>query len=730
MRALRCGRRPTADGAGGGFASITSSIYQHKMAARHGIAARRPRSRRPPGWNAGRRLRVWRRCPTRPAARPLLLLLLGLSTLFLYGGDREYFYRHGHHDNDSARTLAIAENLSFRQNLLLYSYQSRDADGNLHYPEVAAYNRFPVGMYGLVKLAILPFDDGAFRAKIYAARLLMLLLFCGAAVLAYLALARIAGSRWDAATATLLAFSAYYLLYYSDMIFSGATIDLFGVMLAFHGMVVFVQDRRWGQLLIKSCLALLLGWHVYAFLLPFIVFGSAAELLRARRTDPASAPALLLGSFRRYGAVLLRSRYLLLGVVTLLFGIAALGFNFGNEYRALDGAVALRELPSVRSMVKRFGGLEAYNARYAEQLAPGAFVQEQFYRIAVMSLPAALNPYAIKSDYAKYGDGDYPAIALGMAMVGLCLAGLAGVRRRPGALLLLGTLICAGFCWAVLVSRSAVTNDFEVVFYIGIPLTFFTLALMYLRRIAPARLAPALALAALGVFIISAAAMSGVGADRALLAVEAEQMDDYARVRKQVADDATLYVQYHMFEVANGGAAWAWAFFLAGKTYITPEQPPPYKPQQPGDYLLLTTREDNPALLTPDNRHLFLYDWARYAEWFRSVDRGDPIIAADAGGWQVYLSDGHLTYVASECAHPDEPFFLHFTPRNLADLPAVRQEYGFDNRDFTFRFGGIHIDDACVIARPLPDYDLAAIRTGQYNADGRIWQGEYRLPAP
>ncbi len=230
-------------------------------------------------WAAGRRF------PGRPAALPLVLLLLALSTLFLFGGDREYFYRDGkHYDWNSSQTLTFAENLSFRHNLLVFHYQSRDADGNLQYPSL--YNRFPLGGYVLVKLAILPFGDTDFRAKIYAGRLLMLLLFSAAAVLAYLSLARIAGSRWDALTATLLAFSSYYLLYYADKISNEVTIDLFAVMLAFHGMTVFVQEGRFRQLVIKSCIALLLGWHVYAFLLPFIAFGLAAELLKARRFYP------------------------------------------------------------------------------------------------------------------------------------------------------------------------------------------------------------------------------------------------------------------------------------------------------------------------------------------------------------------------------------------------------------------------------------------------------------
>lgn len=658
---------------------------------------------------------------------PLVLLLLALATLFLFGNQREYFYRGGHHDNDSSRTLALAENLSFQNNLLLFHYRSRDADGNLYYPLISQYNRFPVSMYALVKLAILPFGNDAFRAKIYAARMLMLMLFSAAAVLAYHSLYRIAGNRWDALTATLLAFSAYYMLYYADMIFSGATIDLFGTMLAFHGMVVFVKERRFRQLLTKSCVALLLGWHVYAFLLPFIGFGLAAELLKARQ--PIAAPHLILGRIKRYGIILIRSRYLLLGAAVLLFGIALLTFNFSNEYFALNNAVPLRELPSLISMSKRFGGQEYYNVRYAEQLEPKAFMLEQFYRIAVLTLPYALNPYEIKGDYASYRHPDYQAMALGIMIVSFCLAGLAGVRRRPGALLLLATLIIAGFCWAVPVSRSAVSNDFEIVFYIGIPLTFFTLALLCLRRISSLRLGPVLALAALTVFIVSAYEMAGVGQDRAQIAKEAEEITDYATVRNLVEDDATLYIQWSPLDLSHGGGVWAWAFFLAGKTYITKDQPEPHKPKQAGDYLLLLTREDNPALMTPENRHIFLYDWSRYAEWLRAVDLGSPIVTA--AGWQVYLRNGHLTYTSQECANQDEWFFLHLSPRNVVDLPVTRREYGYDNRDFTFlRGGGIRIDGTCILTRPLPDYDITAIHTGQYTETGRIWQMEYRLPPP
>ena len=149
------------------------------------------------------------------------------------------------------------------------------------------YNRFPPGVYLLVKLAILPASDNL-SARLYAARILMLLLFAAAAVLAYLSLCRLTSNRWVALTATLLAFSSYYPLYYNDMIAPDGIPDFFGVMLTFHGMVVFAQEGRFRQMIAKTCIALLLGWHVLALLLAFFIFGLVRDLLRARSAAATS----------------------------------------------------------------------------------------------------------------------------------------------------------------------------------------------------------------------------------------------------------------------------------------------------------------------------------------------------------------------------------------------------------------------------------------------------------
>ena len=661
----------------------------------------------------------------RRAALPLILLALALATLFLFGHDRAYFYRDGWHDFNSAQTLAFAENLAFKHNLLIYHYQSRDADGNRQYQGL--YNRFPLGGYALVKLAILPFGDTDFRAKIYAARMLMLLLFSAAAVLAYHSLARITGSRWDALTATLLAFSSYYLLHYADKISNEVTIDLFAVMLAFHGMVVFVQEGRFRQLLVKSGLALLLGWHVYAFLLPFIAFGLITELFKLRWGISAHPSAL--DRLKGYVTTLRRSRYLALGIVTLLFGVAVLAFNLGNEYFALDGSASLRETPSFRSVVRRLGVNENYNSKYSDQLQPGVFASQQFSRIAHAALPYAVNPY-VKKD--RFGGSGYTG-SVGVLALVVCLAGLglAGGRRgvRAGDVVLLGTLTVSGFCWAMLVRTNVVFHDFESVFYIGIPLTASAVALLYLRRWSRFCLSPLLAVAALGVFLFSVSEMAGNGAGPADLRDTAEQLDDYAAIRELTrGDSGTIYLHWPSGTTGHGGAPWAYAYFMAGKALINLDQAEPRKPKQAGDYLLLPLREDNPALLTPDNRHLFLYEWSPDTEPYSIANLSPPVIKSD---WNVHLGDGRLTYVGSECSRLDEYFFLHFVPSYPDDLPAGRKKYGYEAYDFRFDLvGGIRVGQTCVVERLLPKYDIRAIRTGQYAEMGRIWEGEYALPAP
>ena len=216
---------------------------------------------------------------------PLAILLVALASALALGGDRGYFYRaDGLHNEQTSKSLAIAENLSPKHGFRLATRIWRNEDGGFKYD---LYGRTPIVGFALIKLAALPFEGGH-AAKLLAARVLQLLMFCGAAVFAYLALARIAGSRWIALAAVLFAFSGLYALYFADSVVSETAMDLFGAALVFHGMVVFVQEGRFRQLLLKTCAALLLGWHVYALILPFALWGFGGESLALVRANAGS----------------------------------------------------------------------------------------------------------------------------------------------------------------------------------------------------------------------------------------------------------------------------------------------------------------------------------------------------------------------------------------------------------------------------------------------------------
>ena len=443
--------------------------------------------------------------PPRPERLTLWLLLLALSTLFLCSFDKGYLYRPGHHDWNTAMNLVVAENLASDHGFLLFRGR-RPGSGDA--PEYKMYSRFPVGGYALIKLAILPFGNDL-SARILAARMLMLLLFSAAVLLAFLALARITSHRWTALAATLAAFSSFYMLLYSNAVSVEMSVDLFAVMLVFHGMVVFVQEGRFRQLLARTCVALLLGWHVYAFLLPFLILGLASEAMGAWKDGTALWPRV-----RSTGAAVLRSRYTALGVFALLFGAAVLGFNFANEYAAFGGETRVTELPSVQSMLRRTGLDQNPDAPFD----PGwwlRFLRQQFFRVCVSSVPFVLTDRGVDLldwfSSAPFGGPDISGLPLWVSLLALLMVVAASttVVRLAGPLLdgrrrmLLATLALSGFFWALLMRHNAAHHNYEALFYAGVPLVFYSLLLLYLHKRWGPRPVVGLAVAALLAFVVS-----------------------------------------------------------------------------------------------------------------------------------------------------------------------------------------------------------------------------------
>ena len=647
---------------------------------------------------------------------PPALLLLALSTIFIFGAERrDYFYQSGMHSEISAKNMAIVENLSPEHHFLMFASRTLDTDGRHVYD---VYNRFPIGNFALIKLAILPFGDDL-SAKIYAARMLMLLKFAAAAVFAYLALRRLAASRWIALTATLLAFSSAYCLYYNDVISSEAAIDIFAAMLVFHGMAVFEQERRFRQLLLKTCLALLLAWHVYALLLPFIVFGLMRGFYYKTRSG-VPPPSCQL----KYATLsLLRSRYLTLGVVALLFGVSVLTINFTNEYFALNRETPPTELPSFKSMISRIGVDPHFSKPESPTyLAWPTFPERQFYRVGMMSWPYAFFPPFVKQRL------DAPPrllVILGIAASGASLFGLLFVRRHK---ILLASLTLSGFCWALPMRHNTAYpwHEFESVFYIGVTLTLFSLLLLCLRRLSSERLIAALSVAALLIFAVSALRMSQLNSANRTPELHQAVMDDFEYIR-DMTDGGVILV--NAMPKLYGGLA-AFPYYLSGRIGIYAHETA--SPARTHDFVITGMRAGGLASLTPQNRMIFLYEWDAYHRYIsESIERAEPLIRS---AFDVYIVDNAMIYFKDACQEHDisEKFFLAIYPSVKNDLPRYRRQRGFHNLDFHFEEQAVWLGERCIAVASLPDYDIARIKTGQFIQlpDGsfqHLWEGEIHL---
>ena len=134
------------------------------------------------------------------------------------------------------------------------------------------------------------------------------------------------------------------------------------------------------------------------------------------------------------------------------------------------------------------------------------------------------------------------------------------------------------------------------------------------------------------------------------------------------------------------------------------------------------------ALITVPDRKRSL---ANRVESYRKFRSGELVQQAEFDLYS-YPHDRLLGYARDQCTADDvrAKFFLHIVPVEVADLPATRRQYGFDNLDFYFKTAWEHQRmGQCWVTVVLPDYPISRIRTGQFlrvgpNRFKQIWKIE------
>ena len=104
--------------------------------------------------------------------------------------------------------------------------------------------------------------------------------------------------------------------------------------------------------------------------------------------------------------------------------------------------------------------------------------------------------------------------------------------------------------------------------------------------------------------------------------------------------------------------------------------------------------------------------------------------AAHRSAYDIYLGDGELAYLNDSCdpLETEQSFHLNVYPERIGDLPEERRERGFERFHFEFLANGAFVGGGCAAFFPLPDYPIAAIRTGQNDEEGdNLWRAEILL---
>lgn len=707
-----------------------------------------------------------------PRLLPLGALLLALSTVFVVGGDRGHFYHAGTyaHNNLSAKGMALAENFRAANGFLFLRMKRGDA-GEIRYD---LYNRYPIAGTLLIKLAIAPFA-GNLSAQIVAARVLMLGLFCAAAVLAYLSLSRITRDHAVASAATLLAFSSYHMLDYNDAITTEIWVDLFGVLFVFHGMVVFAQERRFAQLVAKTFAAALLGWHAYAVLAPLLVCGFCGELTRAWKREQERGRRRVLA----LAGQALGSRYTLLGALALLVGMVAFGYNLAVEYTVFGGERAVTELPSIRSVIRRTGLDVDYTSTWQAALGWLDFFAWQFHRVAIMMWPYGLaaGTGSLWDEVAWHAAGAPPLTGAGIVATVFCLA---VVFWCPAFRDWRGRVACmalGGFFWAVPMRHQTVWHghDYETIYHFGIPLVVFTGLLLGIRNLSTflpgaggvserqvrhRRVAAGCAFVAMLVFAWSNVRAAAVGPDPRFSARERAVMAEFEAIRATTSGSDVL-VEHHN---AMSGVVPMWEAFCYYMSQSVLHMPRTladaarleasgkvdfvlgYKrwrcsshPCEPGDE---SAPPGAPTLdaLTPNHRFVFLYRPGGVTDaitrsWRREYQTMTTRKPWARGDFNVYLDEpapgkSRLVYLKHPCRNEDTlgRFFLNLVPTNRNHLTGAARAAGSAHMDFFFNKYGVVFDDHCLIDVPFPDYPVATVYTGRY-APGKgplAWRVAFR----
>ena len=340
-----------------------------------------------------------------------------------------------------------------------------------------------------------------------------------------------------------------------------------------------------------------------------------------------------------------------------------------------------------------------------------------------------------------------PPFALALALAGAALAIWTGATRRRDALantptrfalLLVGCAVLP--IAAVIALNSNVYNDWRQLYFIWAPMCL--LAALGLRSLLAA-LRPFAARAAL----IALVAVSGALVLARMASLHPHQADYFSALAGRSESIKARYQMDYWNTSRREALEWLLAEYPDGPIYLNSADPN-YEIAQ--NRLILPKADRDRLLLNePFPDFVIASESGAGAVWTREIhggvltavlDRREEARAAKVAAYEsavasepiaesvfdLHLVGGALAYVKDPCGESDAdaPFSLSASPSDPSDLPESARRRGLEHESLNFAFHryGAVFDGKCVILRPLPEYPISVLETGQHApGGGRLW---------
>lgn len=516
------------------------------------------------------------------AVAPYFIIAFIILTVFVTQNKKVGFEK-AHHGWVTSHTLAIISKANADNYFVGYTLKFKDEQNKIEY---FYFDRYPVFFSALSNVLLSFFNN--LPAKVYVARQVMNFIFLGTLIVAFLLVDKVINNKLVALSAVLVAFSSNLLLYYKDMIHYDQP-ALFGFLLLLYAIAVYKLDGKRKLLYMAVLIAVSLGrgYASYAILglwviLEFFTLTKSSDLKLSQR----------LKSFVRHDALVAL-------IVGLMWGSSLLVINTYIEAKVRD--VPISETSIVASALYRLNidhskwVTEADYQRTIYKEAWGFFTKGQLSRIISLSVPLGNNP--INDDwYSPLGHRWLNSTNLRYLIL-LPIVLISGIfikKQEANKRLILLLMALSGFFWLFPMRTLAAHHDYTAMFYIGIPLVFYTALFLPIK---PKKYAIILLIFAVAVFITSNFLVNRFHSHLA------ENVDgythDFDRIAHMVEDEKNVYVDGGHLDLIPG-APNAVGFYLPDN-YLTTSI-------KAANYVISSNKNYQASTLTPFNEKVFLFE--------------------------------------------------------------------------------------------------------------------------